>query len=295
MRLFCLVCVLACGATNGESNERAEPEADPRPTPVEETREQTEVVPAVIRVVNDTDEPLVFNRSFGPASPLGIVGPGMERPLELDQEDDEQSGNWLATCQCECTNDACPDCEAPETVRVTLAPGEEYTFEWNGRLRRRRPHRRSGVACWTTILTQPGEYVFTACSEDGRCGRAEVTLPVRSIEIQMSNRASSASCDDYDAERSWAIRGRVVDQLGYVLRDRPLDECTRVSCVAPDALEAELEAAREHACTVFIVPRGNEVEGRAFLPLPEGTLGGESYANYFDPDVTRLLRARYEQ
>ena len=63
----------------------------------------------------------------------------------------------------------------------------------------------------------------------------------------------------------------------------------------PGELEAQLEGAREHPCTVFIVPREHEIEGRAFLPLPEGTHGGESYSNYFDPDLTRLLRARYEQ
>ena len=128
-----------------------------------------------------------------------------------------------------------------------------------------------------------------------RCGRAEVTLPAESIEIRLSNAATVAGCDDFDASRSWAIRGRAVDQLGYALRDRPLNECNRVSCVMPDQLEAELEGAREHPCSVFIVPRETEVEARVFLPLPEGTNGGESYSHFFDPDLTRLLRARYEQ
>lgn len=294
MRVCVLVGILAaCGSNEASSNEANEPAPEPAPR-VAERAEPTEVVPAVIRVINDTDETLVLDRSFGPASPLGIVGPGMERPLELDQTDDDASGNWLETCQCRCADEACPDCEAPETVRVTLAPGDVYLFEWNGKLRRRRPHRRGG-ACWTTILTQPGEYVFTACTEGGRCGRAEVTLPTSSIEIHLDNRAHSESCDDYGAERAWGIRGRVVDQLSYVLRDRPLDECVRVSCVSAETLEAELQASREHPCTIFIVPRGHEVEARAFLPLPAGTNGGESYANFFDPDVTRLLRAQYEQ
>ena len=87
----------------------------------------------------------------------------------------------------------------------------------------------------------------------------------------------------------------MIDQLSHALRDRPLDQCTRVTCVAPAELERELVGARSEPCTVFIIPRGTEVEARAFLPLPEGTHGGESYAQFYDPDFTRFLRARYEQ
>lgn len=293
MRLaIALGVLIACG---GE--ERAEPQSAPPATaPQEQVQpEEPSVGPAVIRVVNDTDTPVTLDRSFGPASPIGVVerGPGMEKPLSLDQEDDAQSGTWVATCECVCSAASCAECEPPQPVQVTLAPGEAYEYAWNGRLRRRRAHR-TGAPCWTTILTQPGEYVFSACTEDGRCGRSEVTLPADPIAVRISN-VATASCDGLAAEHAWAIRGRAVDQLGFSLRDRPLRECTRVACVGPDQLEAEMDNAREHPCTVFIVPRERELEARVFLPLPEGTHGGESYSHYFDPDLTRLLRARYEQ
>ncbi len=293
MCLGCVICLaLACGA---DSNERTEPPPQ-QPEPVVEQREETAIVPARIRVVNDTEETLVLDRSYGPASPLGVValGPGGERPLSLDQEDDDQSQNFVATCECRCSARDCAECEPPQEVLVTLAPGDDYTFMWNGKLRRRRTHRL-GMACWTTILAQPGAYVFSACTESGRCGRVEVTLPTSSIEIRLSQQVSMDTCDRFDAQRSWAVRGRVLDQLQYALRDRPLDACNRVACVSAEELDAELEAAREQACTVFIVPRGHEIEGRVFLPLPEGTNGGESYSHFFDPDLTTLLRAPYEQ
>ncbi len=81
-----------------------------------------------------------------------------------------------------------------------------------------------------------------------------------------------------------------------VLRDRPINRCPVATCVEPNALDEAMRSARGNACSVFVIPRGDELEVRAFLPLPAGTVGGENYSHFYDPLATQTLRfARYEQ
>ncbi|RLB55590.1 MAG: hypothetical protein DRJ42_05805 [Deltaproteobacteria bacterium] len=168
----------------------ANPEIAESPAP---TPEVPQVSPVLIRVTNRTAAPSILDRSFGPADPLGLarLDGELDPSISLDQEDDAQSGDWLRTCQCACGAEPCPDCEPPETVHVTLAPGAAYEFAWNGRLRRQEDHPRGG-ACWTTFAPPPGRYAFTACTTEEECGRTEVRLPTSAtIEISITSDGSS--------------------------------------------------------------------------------------------------------
>lgn len=290
----------ACGAEASGAGPRADPgitRVSAEPVSVED-RPPAAASPVTIRVTNDTGSAVVLERHFGPAEPIGIawldgdLAPG----VDLDQQDDARSGGWLATCQCACGAGPCPECEPPADVRVTLQPGESDDFPWSGRLRRQEEHPQGG-ACWSTFDPPRGRFVLTACTEDHVCGRAEVSLPASAtIEIPLSRRATVSSCGDVRPRAMVSARARLLDTLRVVLRDRPIDRCPVVAtCVTPAGLGRAMEEARGEACTIFVVPRGPELEVRAFLPLPLGTNGGESYTHVYDPDATHLLRARYEQ
>ena len=242
--------------------------------------------PTKIRVLNDTDEPLTFSTTFGPHEPFGLSR--LDGPLAPFPS--------LGGCWCECGGPPCPSAARPETQLVTLQPGESLEHSWPGRLERHDHHPQTGPCC---VRFDPpvGRYLLAACTDGFRCGRTEVSLPTsETVTVPMSARAAAESCAAVNLQAAGRVAGQLRDGLGSMLADRPVGSCpTTPRCVEPGDLETELAAARGRPCSLFVVPRGHEVELRVFLPLPRTHVGGECYSHFVDPDFTRVFRVRYEQ
>lgn len=238
--------------------------------------------PAVLRVVNDTAAAALFDVTFGPHQPFGIgrIGEPQDAPASL------------GPCLCPCGG-PCPSAARPEQYTLRLEPGAAHDLAWDGLL------TRSGGdlgPCCETFTPPAGRYVVTACADDGGCARVEVTLPAHEpIIVPLSARSTASGCATLDLPAHQAEVARFVTDLAPILRDRPVSDCPEARCVEPADLDGALSTARDRSCSVFVVPRGAEVETRAFLPLPPTHAGGESYAMYTDPDFTRVFRFRYEQ
>ncbi|MFT5685835.1 MAG: hypothetical protein ACI8RZ_006789 [Myxococcota bacterium] len=283
-----LMLLLACTTPN---TIKADPPTEAPPVVVVAKAIPTEVV-----VLNDTEMTVTFDRSFGPATMIHISPQGELLPsgTQIDDVDDAQTGGWIATCVCDCeTDEECPECEPPRDVKVTLAPGESYSIPWNGQLRIWQP----GNDCVTRLPVRPGEYVLTACSEEGACGRTERTLPsAEPVVLKMSQAAPAATCTDLSPHALRRATTASLALVGRILRDRPVDACgPEPTCIEPSAAEAFFAQARAQPCTTALIPRGERIELVVFLPLPADTLGGERYTHFYDPDATYLMDARYEQ
>jgi len=305
--LLPILFVIACGGSEAapshppEPRTVSEPQAVPAPAPAAVAAPDeapAAASPVTISILNDTDAPLRFDRTFGPASPLSVerLDGALARGTSLDQQDDDLSHRWIATCACHCGPGVCPDCEPPMPVIVTLAPGERYELPWNGLFRR----GATGPAdnpCLVSFSPAADRYRFTGCAEQGGCARRVARLPATEpIEIRMSARARATTCADLDPAVMQRIGPLVRSAVQGVLRDRPVASCpTTPTCVMPDEIAAT--QARTHAgeCALLAIPRGFEVEYRVHLPLPEGYNGGENFAHFYDPAGARMLRARYEQ
>lgn len=255
------------------------------------------VVATELVVRNDTEAPVTLDRSFGPAAMIHIVrqdGAPLPPGAQIDDVDDAQTGGWIATCVCDCeTDEECPECEPPNDVKVTLAPGESYSAPWNGKLRAWLPDTN----CATRYPVEPGEYLLTACSEEGACGRAERALPSAGpVVIAMSQAASAATCADLSPAALSRATDATLSRVRSILRDRPVDACAaEPTCIEPSEEAGFFAKARSASCTVAVVPRGERVEVVVFLPLSADMHGGERYTHFYDPDATVLLDARYEQ
>ena len=84
-----------------------------------------------------------------------------------------------------------------------LQPGAIHSFDWNGRLRRRRLDS-DGEDCFDAFPHPPGRYVLRACAVDV-CGRVEVELPAESVRIRLGVDVSQETCPlegDVSTERS---------------------------------------------------------------------------------------------
>jgi hypothetical protein len=269
------------------------PELPPEEPPAAPEPVQT---PPELVVTNDTHAPVTLDRSFGPASPLRIAAEGEVLPAgaALDDVDDAQTGGWIKTCLCDCRAAAeCPECEPPQQVEVTLAPGESYTVPWGGELRA----YLGDDGCLTRLSPPAGRYVLTACDVEGRCARAGLTLPTTEpAVIRLSQTASAKTCADLSEHALLRAGRQTREVVGRVLRDRPVGACPEEPvCVEPEEEAAFLEAARQETCTSLVIPRGERIDAVIFLPLPEGWLGGARFVHFYDPDATRQLGARYEQ
>ena len=70
---------------------------------------------------------------------------------------------------------------------------------------------------------------------------------------------------------------------------------SKALCVLPPDLGATKEKLRGEMCSLLVTPAGEEVESLVFLPLPEGTRGGESFQQFLSPDGMEIVRVRFEQ
>ncbi len=283
--LFCCLTSTALGCQSRPGASKTETtSSDERSVPTESAKAVAS--PTTIRVVNDTSETLVFTTTFGPDDPFGIT--------RLDGPLNPTTG--FGICHCKCGGDSCPEAARPATRRVTLQPSQSHDFAWNGQLTRHQIHPKTGSCCVTFIPPQ-GRYLFAACTEDLRCAGTEVSLPTRDVvTIAMSATSEANSCGAVNMAVAKRVARHFVTELSSSLRDRPLQSCPDVlRCVSPGDLEAQLEAGRKRPCSLFVVPRGKEIEVRVFLPIPPASVGGESYSRFSDANFTRLLRVHYEQ
>jgi len=272
---------LGCQPSKGTTDAESEPSNAPA-----SSSEPRAASPTTIRVVNDTTETLTFSATFGDHEPFGISR--LDGPLDPTAN--------LSRCLCECGSPPCPEAARPETREVALEAGKAHEYAWHGRLQRRGNDKTTGPCC-VTFDPPVGRHVFVACTVDHRCGRVEVSLPTdKPITIPMSAVAQTTSCSAVNKAAAQRVAVNLTTGLRSMLRDRPVDSCpAKPQCVAPAQLDAQVRAARSRDCSVFIIPRGREIEVRAFLPLPPSHVGGANYAHFTDPDFTRLFRVRYEQ
>ena len=304
--LTCLVAsaCLACGSSDNRAvrppaTAATEPARTPAQTntPAADTPAAytaAEPSPVAIVIVNDTDRPVTFDRSLGPAQPLGLAR--LDGPLDpyatLDDRDDALSHGWIGRCACYCGTGECRECTPPLAVEVTLAPGERYTLPWTGRFR-----RRAAGGCLEAYTPPAGRYVFTACDVESACSQRMVSLPSAApIEIPLSAHENTTSCEDLDASTMARVGGLAKNAVLGVLRDRPVAACPeRPTCVEPNDLERLSARTSPGQCALLAIPRGAEVEYRVYLPLPASTLGGENFSQFYDPAGTRPLHTRFEQ
>lgn len=240
--------------------------------------------PTKIRVLNDTKKSLTFERTFGFQQALGA--------MRLDGPMNSSVGLWK--CRCKCGMSSCPEAARPRTSLLTMQPGKSFTFEWDGRLRRKDKHPKTGPCC-TEFNPPAGRYVFTACTKAGICSHTEVKLPTNlPILIKMSDKSKANDCKMLN--KKLVARGAkgFLRHLARHLKTRPLSSCPKTpECLAPTSLKKRLAALTKKKCSLFVVPRGAEVELRAIIPLLPNKLGGEDYSSFSDPHFTRVFRVRY--
>ncbi len=237
--------------------------------------------PTTLTVLNDTARPVVLDLTFGEISPFGIVA---------------RSGNpepslQFGPCACRCGG-PCIEGAKPPYRQVELAPGKSHKVAWDGLLTLYKNGRPPYSWCCTQLAPPAGKYTVSVCTKDQRCARTEVTLPAKApVLIRMSTVATADSCAAVDLSlgghqaRQFAATRVEASHKGATAK------CTgKPVCVAPTALDAALAKARKASCSLFLVPRGQHVEVRAFLPLKGGPTKGESFSAFYDPSFTRLFR-----
>ncbi|MGB1275705.1 MAG: hypothetical protein ACPG77_08145, partial [Nannocystaceae bacterium] len=194
-------------------------------------------------------------------------------------------------CMCTCGDGPCPDCEPPLTVRRTLKPGEHYEVPWQGQLR----HWDDDQRCFPRFTPPAGRYIVTVCSAAKLCARQEVDLPIAGpIVVRASGKSSVDTCDALPKATAKRIRDRLTPALENMFRDRPGATCPAIpTCIAPEALDAAVSKA-SGTCSTWLVPRGPQVELRVHLPVTNGGVGRPNYSQFYDPDGTHLLDARYD-
>lgn len=253
--------------------------------------------PIAIRVVATAAEPAVLDTSFGVSQPFAAAS--LDRSLGHLRLDAPFDSSWPRQCACPCDPAArCARCEPPALRRQEIAPGAEWRFEWNGRMRRSRTDS-DGDSCFDTFAPAPGRYVIRACAGT-TCGRAEVTLPAREpIVVRLGQDVRRDACPLPADLAERAARSLVADMLAQrIVADR-LRACEiAVECVPAATLDARERAARARgtgACTVLVVPRGDKLDVRLIAPLPEGSNGGDVFSHEMDPDAAAVLAAHYTQ
>ena len=292
---FVGLCVLmvACGSDrDGRPATPAPPPEPPAPSPAPppasaDDLPSGEARATTLRIRNEGDELLAFETGGGPLSFVTVAeGSGATGALWLE-------GDIYCDCVCE-PDTRCPDCEAPSPSTLEIAAGETRELSWNGFLRR----RRMGDECQERFAPSGEQYVVAACSRD-RCASALVSLPTSDpIVLAFGDRAVPAGCANVESvivERAARLALRQI-RLSASLGER-LDRCgtDAATCVETAALEAARAGVPPGGCRHFFVPHDGQLEVETFLPLPEGTNGGESFRVWLDPAATSVRRVRFEQ
>jgi len=201
---------------------------------------------------------------------------------------------------CWCSPDhTCPEFEPPPRVLVRVSKDSPLEIEWIGKLVRY-GREADGDRCGTSFVPVPGEYMFRVCDTSGkRCAVKKVHLPPEKdvvLELEPHEaRAEACPSDPMTVERL-ATYHLVYMELYGILLDR-IASCdpSKAVCVPPADLEATKKKLRGEKCSLLVTPAGDEVESLVFLPLPEGTHGGESFQQFLSPDGMEVLRVRFEQ
>ncbi len=269
-----LLALLACTTTP----------TTPPPPPVE-------VHPITLSVVAPPDTPVDLDTTWGSLAFLRMVdlsGTLLETGLHMPD----------AFCACECDPELrCPECEPPMPSTLHLEPGQRHDLTWDGRITRFRVDADHDRCAEVRPPTQ-GPWLLAACDQDSQhCARAEVRFPSElPLLLELGGPQGPATTCPTGAEQrlARAHHARLMSRGVVPDRVRPCDpEAAR--CVQPDALAAALASSRDQACTLWVIPRGQELEVMAFAPLPEGYVGGERYSSFWDPWGTRITRVRNEQ
>jgi len=249
--------------------------------------------PTKIVLRNGGTESVQLDVTFGPGSPVRATTLLGEYGLLFPEDP-------AAHCPCPCDPKAgCPECEEPEDKQVEVKAGEVYEWEWNGRLRQYRMDM-DGDYCFGVFEPAPGRHLLRACDTEAKaCGVADVTLPTEDpIEIILTTELVAAPACPLPDETVQRLANLSLARMesSHVVVDR-IQECDpqKARCVPADEVPTWQERMRRYPCSVFVIPRGDELESQVFLPLPEGSVGGEEYSLYFDPQGVGVRRVRYTQ
>lgn len=179
-----LFVALACSSPTPPPER--EPRVSDRPE-VAEPREEPVLNPSPVAIVvrNTTDTPVVISQALGVASLVSLTTQAGSEALVLDAPPYE--------CVCPCGT-AC-EC-SPEPEPPALAPGESWSYEWNGRVGRLRIGENG--RCFDAAAPVPGRYLLHACDTYSRaCATAEADLPRREpIALDLTTTRTPSSCDD---------------------------------------------------------------------------------------------------
>jgi len=288
-----MVVLMGCAGSADKTADGSDP-APPPPARFSKTAPTTDTAhPTQIVMRNGGDQPIFVDVTFGPGSPVTVTT--LLGEFGMLFADDPQ-----AHCPCPCNpKEVCPECEAPQDKQVEIKPGEAYEWEWNGRLLQYRMDL-DGDYCFAAFEPAPGRHLLRVCDTDAKaCGVADVTLPTEQpVEVILTTEqvvAPNCPLPDETVQRL-ANLSLARMESSQVVVDR-IQECDpqKARCVPVEEVATWQERMRRYPCTVFVVPRGDELESQVFLPLPEGYVGGEEYSLYFDPQGVGVRRVRYTQ
>lgn len=273
----------------------------------------TTPTPAHLVIESRAAETLTIDTTFGVLENVTLAS--LDQPLGLLVADsvDEPDGQ-LRACACPC-GQVCPECERPQTRRMTIDPSAAVEIDWNGLVRRRA--NENGRLCFDAFGPPPGRYVVRVCSGLtsegmlGPCGSTTVTLPTTEPIRIVIGATESPHCPlapellDRAARvalSSLEMRGVVPERLASC---QPRAECFSTSAdlsygedvVRGLAYTREPGAATStpHGCGILVWPHDDRLLVRVFLPLPEGSLGGERFDQELDAEAMRILSMRFEQ
>ena len=278
--MWLLLLVLGCGGSEGARAPLVKPFVD---APDLSAWAQK----AEIEVHNNTTAELRFEVTYGLHQPF-MVAP-LEAQLGLVSLDGKKH-----MCDCQCGKGRCVECEEPRVELKTLKPGDRWTYAWDGKLRSQR-RDDDGEWCFDAFAAPAGPYLFKL-SQGTAVGRTKVVLPVEEpIKIQMNEEQKKPINCPLDKGLLSRVARASLERLRRIKdMDQRLTTCRVDDVVCVGGLGGEEEKRRDSACSVFAVP-GDELEVQVYLPLPPGTVGGDTFSHFFDVDGVRIQRVVYTQ
>jgi len=239
-----------------------------------------------VLVLNRTGAPIELDVTYGPGSFLALAEElGQHGSLTVNQSRD--------VCRCPCeAGSRCIICEAPRPEAITIAPGGEHHYAWDGRARRLRLNEH-GETCFDTYDPPEGRYVLSACGQGGGgCATATVDVPASTrVELVLDGtprRAAACRPGDVMPRRAASFALFQMHRAG-VAQDRILRcDPTQVRCV-DDAAQADSATG---ACALFVIPSGDELEARVLLPAAGGQ-PAVRFSAFLDPDGVSVRRVQH--